>query len=381
MSKRRKEEGDVEEDKPFKVPKFDEEAFIKKEKRNIKTSFISFLFGCLMALICFGFWVLMGKNSLRWELVLLVAVINAVFIKYIFIKLKIDIINFGKKNWFVSFAIYFFTWLIVFIVLVNPPFYDDENPLIDIVVLPDMQEPGNNVMILAKITDNSGMDKEKIQFELILPNGNTTKPDFSYTRNLFNYTFIGPSNITEDQIYNYTLTVKDASDHTSIRKGSFEYSYNTIFLALPTSGDTVRAATDIKFYVGADVNRVYYTINGKEINATKSDTYWITNPGFKGWIGKENVTINVYAEKIYYFENYIENGKFVKFANKINDTESYKFVVADESTIGQKESPQILLPKPRYTATPGFEAILFIISLIIVVLIFKYKKNNKKNQK
>jgi hypothetical protein len=377
MAKRRKEGGEIEEDKPFKVPKFDEEAFLKKEKRNIKTSFISFLFGCFMALICFGFWVLMGKNGLRWELVLLVAVINAVFIKYIFIKLKIDIVDFGRKNWFASFAIYFFTWLIVFIVLVNPPFYDDEAPLIDMVVLPEMQEPGGNVRILAKITDNSGMDKEKIQFELTLPNGNITKPDFSYTRNLFNYTFFEPSNITMDQIYNYTLTVKDASGHTSIKKGSFTYSYDTLYLALPASGDTVRAATDIKFGVGADVNRVFYTIDGTEINATKSDRYWITNPGFKGWIGNKNVTINVYAEKIYYFENYIEDGKFVKFVNTITDTETYNFTVVDESTIGQRESPQTSLPSPRYTATPGFEVILFIISLIIVVLIFKYKKKNK----
>ena len=35
MAKRRKEK-DEEEDKPFKLPKFDEEAFLKREKRNIK---------------------------------------------------------------------------------------------------------------------------------------------------------------------------------------------------------------------------------------------------------------------------------------------------------------------------------------------------------
>jgi hypothetical protein len=381
MSKRRKE-GETEEDKPFKVPKFDEAAFFKKEKRNIKTSFISFLFGCFMAVICFGFWVLIGKNGLRWELVLLVAVINSVFIRYIFVKLKIDLDDFGRKNWFSSFAIYFFTWLIVLIVLVNPPFYDDENPLIDMVVIPEMQEPGGDVMILAKITDNSGMDKDKIRFELTLPDGDMTMPDFSYANNLFNYTFIGPSNITGEETYNYTLEVEDSSGHKSIRKGSFTYSNDTIRLALPSSGDTVRAANDIKFYVGADVNRVFYTINGKEINATKSDRYYVTNPEFKGWIaGEENATINVYAEKIYYFENYREEGEYVNFVNKITDTESYYFIVADESTIGQEDSPEISLPGPRYTATPGFEAILFVISLIAVVLILKYRKNNKKNKK
>ena len=376
MSKRRKEGDVVEEDKPFKVPKFDEEAFLKREKRNIKTSFISFLFGCFMALICFAFWVLIGKNGLRWELVLLVAVVNAIFIKYIFIKLKIDIDSFGKKNWFASFAIYFFTWLVLFIVLVNPPFYDDENPLIDIIVLPEMQEPGGSVIINAKITDNSGIDKEKIQFELTLPNGILEKPDFSYTNNYFNYTFKGPNNITKDETYNYKLIVKDNSGHTSIINGTFTYSYDTIYLALPSSGETVRAATDIKFYVGADVNRVYYTIDDREINATKSDKYWVTNPEFKGWTAKENVSIKVYAEKIYYFENNEE-----EFKNTINDTEIYYFTVVNESIIGRLDSPQIILPKPHFIATPGFESILFIISLIIVVLIFRYNKNKKKNRK
>ena len=64
MAKRRKEK-DEEEDKPFKIPKFDEEAFLKRERRNIKATFISFLFGILMALVCFGFWALMGKNDLK----------------------------------------------------------------------------------------------------------------------------------------------------------------------------------------------------------------------------------------------------------------------------------------------------------------------------
>ena len=41
MAKRRKEK-DEEEDKPFKLPKFDEEAFLKRERRNVKSTFISF---------------------------------------------------------------------------------------------------------------------------------------------------------------------------------------------------------------------------------------------------------------------------------------------------------------------------------------------------
>jgi len=45
MAKRRKETEDEEEKVDFKMPKFDEEAFVRKEKEKIKTTFISFVFG------------------------------------------------------------------------------------------------------------------------------------------------------------------------------------------------------------------------------------------------------------------------------------------------------------------------------------------------
>ena len=70
MAKRRKEK-DEEEDKPFKLPKFDEKKFVKNEKRKIKTTFIAFLFGILIALLSFGFWVLLSGNGTRWILVLI----------------------------------------------------------------------------------------------------------------------------------------------------------------------------------------------------------------------------------------------------------------------------------------------------------------------
>jgi hypothetical protein len=76
MAKRRKEGTEEEEKFDFQIPKFDEEAFIKRERRNIKTLFIAFLFGLLIAVICFGFWAAMGENFLRWELILLVGVVK-----------------------------------------------------------------------------------------------------------------------------------------------------------------------------------------------------------------------------------------------------------------------------------------------------------------
>ncbi len=394
MAKRRKEK-DEEEEKPFKLPKFDEEAFLKRERRNIKATFISFLFGFLMALICFGFWALMGReNALRWELVLLVAVVDAAFLKYILIRFGLDLTDFQRKNWFGSFATYFVTWLIVLIVLVNPPFYDDEDPRMEIVVLPEMQERGGDVLIVAKITDNSGIEKQDISLTLDgnpVPNSN-----FDYIDNIFYYSYNGSNNITGEEIHNYVLNVKDNSGNSKSEEGSFTFSEETINLALPTSGDLVKAASDIKFRVKTDVWRVYYKVdNGKQINASQQSDradFYITSPEYVGWSPGDNKTVNVSAEIRYNFENDFlkdEKGNIVVdknnnaisrwFVNYINDTTTYHFDVADESSIGDELAIVIARPKARTVAAPGFEILVFLISLAVAVLILKNKKKNRKN--
>ena len=385
MAKKRKEKD--EEDKPFKLPKFDKEKFLKKEKRNIKTTFISCIFGIFMGLICFGFWVLMGHgNTLRWPLVLLVAIANASFLKYIFIRLNLDLSDFTKKNWFSVYGTYLFTWLLVLIIFVNPPFYDDEPPVIQAVVLPEMQEPGGTVLIVAKITDNFGVEKQQIDFEIITPNGSVEHPDFTYDPgdSIFKYTYQSPDNVTDDQTYNYKITVTDSSGYKKEKTGSFMFSYNTIKLPKPVGADTppgprVSYADDIVFDVGTNVSRVYYTINGgEEINATyDSNTgYYRTTPKKRGWIKGANVTMQVYAEVIYYFEN-----MYQEFNNTIVDANQYYFQVTNSDEIGTELSEEISLPKPKIIGVPGFETILFILALVIVVLIFKYQENIRRKQK
>ncbi len=396
MAKRRKETEEKEEDTGFKIPKFDEQSFLKRERRNIKSTFVSFLFGCLMALVCFGFWALMGKDfGLRWELVLLVGVINAAFLKYIFLRLKIDLTDFGRKNWFGSYITYFFTWFIVLIIFVNPPFYDDEAPRIELVIMPQMQEPGGDVLIVAKVTDNTGIGKNDISFTL--DNELISQDDFSFIDNVFEYINTGPTNVTNEVTHNFILTVKDGSGNINSRTDKFSFSEDTIYLALPDPGDRVVAASDIKFGVKADVFRVFYKIdNSQEINATQQadrKDYYITSPEYKGWESGENISVKVSAELLYNFENNFlrdNEGNLIVdsnnnpqpkwYYNYINDTSTYYFDVADESTIGQLESVEIPRPNPRIVAAPGFEIIVFLIALIAVVLILKLRKK-KRQQK
>ena len=399
MAKRRKEGAEAEEQLDFQIPKFDEEAFIKREKRNIKTVFISFLLGLFIAVICFGFWVLMGDNFLRWELVLLVAVVNSIWLRYIFIRLNIDFADFGRKNWLSSFATYFFTWLLVLTILVNPPFYDVETPHVDVALLPGMQEPGGTILVVAHILDNVGVNKQGINFTITDPNGNILSPEFSYENNIFQYTYTNPENMLGT--FNYTFVILDTNNLKTTKTGSFIYSNATLQIISSqrtglTSGDAIIIEADEQI---SKVNfRVFYRIeNGSDINVNRKDPddkeKYETTPEFKGWTSNATLMVTVYAEACYYFVN-----NPMKFSNLVRDTTPYVFTTATDPNIGTEEPlveynatlaalhesqlPNTLnyvTPYPvSMGATPGFEAMFFIVALVAVVLLLKRKKKSKK---
>jgi len=394
MAKRRKEK-DEEEDKPFKIPTFDKEAFLKRERRNIKTLFIAFLFAVFMAFICFGFFALMGpETDMRWLLVLLVAIASVSFIKYLFIRLNIDTSDFTKKNWFTTYATYIFAWAIVLIVLVNPPFYDDQDPNVELVVLPTMQEFGGDVKIIAKISDNAGVEKSGIS--LLIDNKAIDENDYSYEDNYLIYTFPSPSNDSGDITYNYEIKVKDINgiENREPQKGSFTFSNSTIRLsshenAYSAPGPFVSSGTPITFEAPDNVDILYYTVNnGSKINATydKGSKRFETSPEYEGWIAEQNVTITVYGQDIYNYDFIMPTtpdstfnvSKYI-FNNTIKDTQTYYFQVGKEN-IGLEESPEVAGPPINYQQVPGFETIIFIIALISVILIIRHKKKkDKKN--
>jgi len=399
MAKRRKEGTEGEEQFDFQIPKFDEEAFMKRERRNIKTLFIAFLLGLLIAVVCFGFWALMGDNFLRWELVLLVGVVNAIWIKYLFLKLNIDLTDFGRKGWLTAFASYFFTWLLVFIVLVNPPFYDGESPHAEVVALPGMQEPGGTILIAAYIVDNVGVNKAGISFTITDANGTTLSPDFSFENNIFRYTYENPSGLLGTS--NYTFIISDVNNRKTTVTGSFTYANDALEIISSRftgimSGDAITIKANNK--ISKENFRVYYKIdNGSDINVDLKEASdrekYDTSPEFKGWPINSTVTVHVYAEARHYFLGIPE-----KFSNTVKHTEPYLFSTANDQNIGTEEPlveynhtlallrktqlPNTLnyqLPYPiSMGTTPGFEVVVLVLAIVVVVFLFKRKKNNKK---
>jgi hypothetical protein len=410
MAKKRKEK--TEEEPEFKLPKFDEGKFLNKERRNVKTLFISFIVGFVVALISFGFWSLLSGSIFRWELILLLGVFSAPWLKYLFLRLDIDLTDFGRRGWFGSYAIYFFTWLVILIVLVNPPFYDDESPHIEVVLLPEIQELGGTVNIVAHILDNVGLERNGINFSIVTPNGTTYSPDFTFTDNIFEYTYENPENMLGD--HSFKIQSTDVNGHSTEESGIIKYSNNVIVLTTPASGSKLNSYTPIEFQIDPEAYdpipfiiidkkytmdmRVFYKIdNGSDINVSRLDLnnreLYRSSADFKGWQKNKNVTLNAFVEVTYYFVN-----KPQEFSNIIKDTTTYTFETINDDGIGLEEN--LIPPDPRYklnakeqpenkfnyylaqpraiAATPGFGTLIFIISLVGAILIIKYRKKEHK---
>ena len=145
-------------------------------------------------------------------------------------------------------------------------------------------------------------------------------------------------------------------------------------------GPAITYADSIRFDVGVDVSRMYYKVNDDvEINATFDGDYYVTSPKIVGWLRGKNVTVNAYADIVYYFVNLNE-----QFNNTIVDAyggnlTNYYFSVSDDYEVGTEVSPTIEIPGPGLYMVPGFELLVFVLSLAVVVLIFKYRNRDRRN--
>ena len=379
MAKRRTEK-DEKAEEGFSPTKFDEENFLKKEKEKIKATFISFLFAVIIAFISFSFWILLQDSPFRWMLVFLFGIFTAAWLRYFFNRFNIAIEDLERRGMFTTYAIYFLTWLFVLIVLVNPPFYDDEPPQISLTVLPSMQEPGGTVKIVALVADNADIKDNQVEFVLTHNQSTLVDTTINLEEKIFQYEFENQENYTGD--FSFTLQAEDTSGYTRQESGTFQYSTDVIKIPEPYDattppGPVVTYTTDIKIDIKPEVSWVYYVVDGQETNVTKEadDQFYTTSPMYVGWDRNSQQTIRVYAKTYHYFENIP-----IAFNNTVVDTTPYYFNVSGAAEIGTEPSPEVSLPSPRFIQVPGFETVLFLISLIGVVLIFIYKKKHGPNQ-
>jgi hypothetical protein len=126
MAKKRKKQKKAEEEEKYEFipPEFDEKQFLKDEMSATKQVLVIVGYGVLMGVLAALATILMSNGIAG----LAVLVIGFGTMKTIFSAMKIDLSKFTRKTWLGHAAWFFFTFLAIWILIINPPFTDFASP-------------------------------------------------------------------------------------------------------------------------------------------------------------------------------------------------------------------------------------------------------------
>ncbi len=163
--KRRKHE---EEEEEFHLPEFDEEKFLRKEVTGTKVMLVVVLLALVAAAVSF-FLTLAGV-----VVVAFFAGLSLIFlIRYLLPIVQIDTSGFEKKDWLGQATTYFFTWLSIWILMMNVPFADVTQPSLTLYVNGHLATPGVDeylknqdwAMITVRAADSGGIMEVRISID------------------------------------------------------------------------------------------------------------------------------------------------------------------------------------------------------------------------
>ncbi|MCK4444951.1 MAG: hypothetical protein KAW09_10430 [Thermoplasmata archaeon] len=181
MAKKRKKE---EKKEAFKKPEFDEIEFMQKEISNTKVAMLTIMFALPIAVVSY-FVTIGGLPAAGF----LIGVGSIFLLKYVYEFFNVETENFGMKEKLGNGAMFFFTWLAVWVLILNMPFGDLTNPTIsDVKMLGCPDDPiiemkgdtqhtctidasSNDFTIEARVTDNS--DVKSVTIHITSPGDET----------------------------------------------------------------------------------------------------------------------------------------------------------------------------------------------------------------
>ncbi len=174
MAKRKKHEEEEVED--FEFPEFDRRDYMKGEinkgKSVIATMAVAPLFSYISMIIF--------DLTMEWTLGFVMFIPGLFLLGPVHNFFGVDVTKFDKKEYFMNGAMFFFTWLTIWVILMNPPFNDFTDPTVEHfsveVMIEDEWIPlseadlengvSYRVNLTAKITDNVAVREESIRIQI-----------------------------------------------------------------------------------------------------------------------------------------------------------------------------------------------------------------------
>lgn len=170
MAKRKKKD-EEEEEFDFDYPDFDQKSYMKGEVEKGKSVALSVALAPIFSFVSLQVYLFAGKSFMAG---LLVAILGIGVIGNIMGIIGIDTSEFGKKEWALDVGMFMFTWLAIWIVLMNPPVNDFARPSVDDMEVEiyddgDQIAPENitdgeeyNLTIIVKVTDNTELKEDSV---------------------------------------------------------------------------------------------------------------------------------------------------------------------------------------------------------------------------
>ena len=220
MAKKIKKEEKAE---AFTFPEFDEADYLREELRDAK----AIIAATLLAIPIAAGAAALTANLLEYPtLGILFGLVGFVFIWVLFKVMFKDLTAFKLKHWLMSAGGYFFTFLALWILFINPPFMDLSGPSIEKVAYsidgglkwanvtgaPVHLPSGTTYVLRARVTDNNGLGEAP---KVSLPSG------WSATMDSAQGTDRGYYEATVTGLGRVLITAQDAQGHTTT------YSFDT----------------------------------------------------------------------------------------------------------------------------------------------------------
>jgi hypothetical protein len=233
MAKKRKKGKPEPEEYEFRPPDFDEKEFLKKELRDTRTALVTITYAIVFGIIA-GMISMMGTNLMA---VAFLAGIAGIVTLGTFYKLaKVDTSGMKRRNWVGNIGTFFFTFLAIWVLMLNMPFADHARPTVDQVI----------------VWVNDGTHVYGKEYKLNAASG------------AYEWTAVNASHdpvIRANSSYRINITAR-VSDNGNLKSveiavGSVASGYNPMIsegksrYGYQVTGDTLSATSDLMFFISA----------------------------------------------------------------------------------------------------------------------------------
>ncbi len=151
--KRKKSEKEAEEEYEFKPPEFDEKDFLRKELADTRAVVFTVVYAVALGVVAGA----LSAADRAFVGPSFLIVIGGLFsLPYVYPLAKVDTKTFQKKNWLGNIGTFFFTFLAIWILVLNQPFADLARPTINNFTV-WVEKPGNLTAIDYKANKTNGV--------------------------------------------------------------------------------------------------------------------------------------------------------------------------------------------------------------------------------